>query len=246
MGWLSIKIFNISFDTLIWSVWNLDNTESDGSVNPVGLSQPSPEHSLFHSSNHLCTTGLDQEKLPELCILNTVGERCSLTTFAEDTKVRAEMPTWEGRANLQEDQDRLEECANNFLSFSIVKTAEVHTSLCRRNSWILLSLVRKMKSLRAAGSEMCHMLTESESPSGAAAQVAEGQGSELSVLTHQHCHQYFIALLHGTGKGNNLLFITFLLLHKEKKKQYFVSKCNTINKVTMMKTTAPCKIFAWL
>lgn len=43
MGRLSTKILKIIyFDTLFWSVWNLDYAESDGSVNSVGLSQPSP------------------------------------------------------------------------------------------------------------------------------------------------------------------------------------------------------------
>lgn len=134
------------FDTLFWSVWNLYCRiwwicEPSGSLSAQLLSMH-----FFHSSKHLCTTGLSQKKLAELSILNTVVERGSLTTSAEDTKVSGEMHTWEGRANLQEDQERLEKCANNFLSFSTGKTTEVHTSLCRRNSWSLLCLVRRWRA----------------------------------------------------------------------------------------------------
>lgn len=46
-------------------------------------------------------------------------ERCSLRTFAEDTKLSGELETWEGRASQQEDLDRLEEWANkNLTKFS--------------------------------------------------------------------------------------------------------------------------------
>lgn len=47
----------------------------------------------------------------------------------EETKLSVEVDTWEERANLQEDQDRLEECANNFLPFCTGKDTEAQHQL---------------------------------------------------------------------------------------------------------------------
>lgn len=62
---------------------------------------------------------LIRKSLQNCAFLNTVVERCSLTTFAEDTKPSGEVDTWGGRASLQEDPDRLEDRANkNLTKFS--------------------------------------------------------------------------------------------------------------------------------
>ena len=41
------------------------------------------------------------------------GIKCTLTKFPDNTKLCGEVDTWEGRATLREDLDRLEEQANN-------------------------------------------------------------------------------------------------------------------------------------
>lgn len=176
MGWLSIKIFKIIyFDTSFWSVWNLDKAESNGSSGSLSA-QPLSMH-FFTPQTTTVQLDLIRKSFQNCVFLNTVVERCSLTTFAEHTKLSEEVDTSEGRANLQEDQDRLEECANNFLSFSTGKNTEVQHQLVQEKQ--LNPALPCQEDEELARSEMWHMLIEFESPSGAAAQVAEGHGSKL-------------------------------------------------------------------
>lgn len=143
---------------------------------------PAPEHALFHSSYHRCRTEPDQEKLAgkeKLVYSWTQWWRGAAWKHLLRTP-KWEVDTWEGRANLQEDLDRLEERANNFLFFLHRQKHESAAATCAGETAEACSpLSRRWRALRAARSEMCHMLMEFESPSGGAAQVAEGHSSKL-------------------------------------------------------------------
>lgn len=62
------------------------------------------------------------------------GIKCTLTKFANDTKLRGEVDTLEGRAFLQKDLHRLEEWANkNPMKFNKNKVNVLH--LGKHNPW---------------------------------------------------------------------------------------------------------------
>lgn len=178
MGWLSIRIFKfIYFDTSFWSVWNLDYAESDRSVNPVGVSQPRP---------WACTFSLLKPPLHnwiwsgKTCrIVYSWTQRCRLTMSAEETKLSGEVDTWEGRANLQETRTGWKSVQTIFYLSAQPRHWSTAPTCAGETAESCPPLSRRWRALRAAGSEMCHMLTEFESPSGGAAQAAEGHRSEL-------------------------------------------------------------------
>lgn len=89
------------------------------------------------------------------------------------------------------------------------------TDSCRSKSLHELTPVKKMKSLCAAGSEICHMLINFEPPAGIAVQRPTQQKVTAvnSVLRYQHCHDY----PHGTGKNNNLLLLITTPFTSQKK-----------------------------
>lgn len=246
MGWLSIRIFRIIyFDTSFWSVWNLDYAESDRSVNPVGVSQPRP---------WACTFSLLKPPLHnwiwsgKTCrIVYSWTQRCSLTTSAEETKLSGEVDTWEGRDNLQETRTGWKSVQTIFYLSTQAKTLKHSTNLCRRNSWILLSLVKKMKSFACCWKwdvPHAHWIWIPIwrcSPGSRRSPQWTPLCSDISIAINISVLPFMAQPRITTYSSSQ-----FLSLHKRKQKQYFVSKCNTINRVIMIKTTAPYKIFAWL
>lgn len=173
-----------------------------------------PEHALFHSSNHHCTTGLDQENLAELCIPEPRGAAWQCLR---------RKPYWVWKRTLGKGDPTCRKTRRGWKSVQTifylsaqVKTTKHSTNLCRRNSWIPLSLVKKMKSLRAARSEMGHMFTEFESPSGGAAQAAEGHRSKLLCAQTPALPSIFQCSPPWYRQGYNLLFITISFTSQRK------------------------------
>lgn len=245
MGWLSIKIFKIIyFDTSFWSVWNLDYAECDRSVNPVGVSQPSP---------WACTFSLLKPPLynptwsgEAFRIVYSWAQRCSLTTSAKETKVSGEVDTWEGRHNLQEDQDRLEEGAHNFQSLCTGKATEVQHQVVQEE--------QLNPALPCQEDEELCVLLKWDVPHAHWIWIPiwrSSPGSRRSLQWTPLCSDISIAInismlpFMAQARITTYSSSQFLLLHRGKQKQYFVSKCNTINRVAMIKTTAPYKIFGY-